>query len=72
MTEIDSFREQLADIKKRYADRQLLSIQDVSDFTGRDRRTVVKYLGVTKAGISQIELAHRMVKLSHKPQRRYF
>lgn len=68
MNEIDAFREQLAIIKTCFGDKQILTIPEVENLTGWDRRTCEKYLGVKPPGIAAVTLAHRLLKLS-KPGR---
>ena len=54
----DGYYENLARIKEVFPDKEVLRVEEVVRFTGKDRRTIVKYLPVhPKFGISVATLA---------------
>ena len=54
----DGYYENIDRIKAAFPDKEVLRVEDVVRFTGKDRRTVIKYLPVhPKFGISVATLA---------------
>lgn len=70
MENIDTFQIQLDAIRAMFGDRVLLSMKDVGRFMGRDYRTAARHLGITKEGITQIELAGKLSRLGQKAAKR--
>lgn len=55
--EKECFRDNLERISERFPGRELLTVQDVSQYTGMDRRTVKKLFEFTHNYISVVNLA---------------
>lgn len=63
MSELLTYRDNLEDILKFSKGSRVLTVSDVSVYTGRDRRWVQKHLGVEpRRGISAATLARRLSK----------
>ena len=56
----EGFRVQMERLNEFFPDRELLSISDVVRFTGRDRRTVVKFFNFRNNFISKVEVAQTL------------
>ena len=56
----EGFRDQMARLNEVFPDRELLSVADVVRFTGRDRRTVVKFFNFRNNFISKVEVARTL------------
>jgi hypothetical protein len=61
--EKEGYRDQLEQITAYFGERRLLSIADLEKYLGRERRYVIKRLGIAnpKDGITTVELARRLV-----------
>ena len=56
----EGFRVQMEHLNEFFPDCELLSISDVVRFTGRDRRTVVKFFNFRNNFISKVEVARTL------------
>jgi len=60
MREKQTYRDELENILRFTEGRQLLSISDVENYLGRSYRFVKEHFGVTKAGITAVQLARQL------------
>lgn len=60
LKDCEGFRVQMEHLNEFFPDRELLSISDVVGFTGRDRRTVVKFFNFRNNFISKVEVARTL------------
>ena len=60
LKDCEGFIDQMARLNEFFPDRELLSISDVVGFTGRDRRTVVKFFNFRNNFISKVEVARTL------------
>ena len=58
--EKEGFRDNMERLNEFFPNRELLSITDVVNFTGRDRRTVVKFFNFRNNFISKVEVARTL------------
>lgn len=58
--EREGFRDNMERLNEFFPDRELLSVTDVIRFTGRDRRTVVKFFNFRNNFISKVEVARTL------------
>ena len=56
----EGFRDQMARLNEVFTDRDLLSVADVSRFTGRSREVVKKLFAFREGYISKVELARAL------------
>lgn len=55
-----AYRDNLEMLYERFPDKPILTLKDVSDWMGRDPRTVKKLYGVGRGGISVATLARKL------------
>lgn len=55
-----AYRDNLAELKEFFGSKRLVTAKDVADYTGRDKRTVVKLYQISPDGITLPTLARRM------------
>ena len=55
--EKECFRDYLERLDQKFPDKEVLTQKECADFIGRDARTVKKYYGIDKRGISKVKLA---------------
>ena len=60
-SEKEGFREQLARIDKAFPDKELLSAQEVANWLGLKRETVIKYYGYAFQAVSSADTAPRLI-----------
>ena len=60
LKDCEGFRVQMERLNDFFPDREMLSISDVVRFTGRDRRTVVKFFNFRNNFISKVEVARTL------------
>lgn len=60
--EREMYRPILEDILSFTGGRRMMSLKDVCQYVGRENRWVKEHLGVTREGVTAMELAHRLAK----------
>lgn len=55
--EKELYRDYVERLDERFPDREHLSQKDCVEFLGKDKRTIKKYYGVGRDGISKLKLA---------------
>ena len=55
------YRDQLARLNDFFPNKDMLTVSEVARFTGKDRKTIRKYLSPTPLGISKVMLARYLV-----------
>lgn len=60
--EPEGFREQLEDLNNYFGDKRVLTVSDVIRYTGLSKKTVARRYGVTKGGITTVQLALRLTR----------
>ena len=60
LKDCEGFRVQMERLNEFFPDCELLSVTDVIRFTGRDRRTVVKFFNFRNNFISKVEVARTL------------
>lgn len=63
MREKPNYRDELEEILKTFNNRHVLTISEVSQYTGRSYRWCKKYLNIPKSGITATALAKALSNL---------
>ena len=63
MAENAHYRDNLEDLLKFLNGKRILSISDITQYTGLDRRTIKKRFGVSSEGISIATFARKLSNL---------
>lgn len=64
MREAPTYRLELEEILKNFNDRRILSVTDVSCYTGKSRKWCREHLGVSGKGCTAVQLANALSKLT--------
>lgn len=59
--EKNGYRDQIARLNEVFPNKDVLTIGEVAKYTGKDRKTIRKYLSFTPLGISKVMLAKFLV-----------